>query len=54
MSTSVTEVVWKDELTGQKKWLVELSGSKEAAVANRTAVYLGGAAIAEYVSSASY
>lgn len=31
-----------------KKWLVELSGSKEAAVANRTAIYLGGAAIAEF------
>ncbi|ORY23066.1 mitochondrial carrier domain-containing protein [Naematelia encephala] len=31
-----------------KKYLVELSGSKEAAVQNRTAIYLGGAAIAEF------
>lgn len=31
-----------------KKQLVELSGSHEAAVANRTAIYLGGAAIAEF------
>lgn len=31
-----------------KKYLVELSGSREAAVQNRTAIYLGGAAIAEF------
>ncbi|WWD15912.1 hypothetical protein CI109_100336 [Kwoniella shandongensis] len=31
-----------------KKYLVELSGSQEKAVANRTAIYLGGAAIAEF------
>ncbi|ODN83150.1 hypothetical protein L202_01348 [Cryptococcus amylolentus CBS 6039] len=31
-----------------KKYLVELSGSQEAAVKNRTAIYLGGAAIAEF------
>ncbi|WVN86796.1 uncharacterized protein L203_101968 [Cryptococcus depauperatus CBS 7841] len=31
-----------------KKYLVELSGSKENAVKNRTAIYLGGAAIAEF------
>ena len=36
-------------LNGKKKWLVELSGSREAAIQNRTAIYLGGAAIAEYV-----
>lgn len=33
--------------TVQKKWLVDLSGSHENAVKNRTAIYLGGAAIAE-------
>jgi solute carrier family 25 phosphate transporter 3 len=31
----------------QKKYLVDLSGSREAAIQNRTAIYLGGAAIAE-------
>ncbi|WVW83080.1 hypothetical protein I302_105098 [Kwoniella bestiolae CBS 10118] len=31
-----------------KKYLVELSGSKENAIKNRTAIYLGGAAIAEF------
>ncbi|KAI9638257.1 mitochondrial carrier domain-containing protein [Dioszegia hungarica] len=31
-----------------KKYLVEASGSQEAAVRNRTAIYLGGAAIAEF------
>lgn len=31
-----------------KKYLVEAAGSQEAAVANRTAIYLGGAAIAEF------
>lgn len=31
-----------------KKWLVELSGSREAAIQNRTAIYLGGATIAEF------
>lgn len=34
-----------------KKYLVELSGSKEAAVRNRTAIYLGGATIAEWVQA---
>jgi solute carrier family 25 phosphate transporter 3 len=32
----------------QKKYLVELSGSQENAIKNRTAIYLGGAAIAEF------
>ncbi|OCF35447.1 solute carrier family 25 (mitochondrial phosphate transporter), member 3 [Kwoniella heveanensis CBS 569] len=31
-----------------KKYLVELSGSRENAIKNRTAIYLGGAAIAEF------
>ncbi|WRT67136.1 uncharacterized protein IL334_004102 [Kwoniella shivajii] len=31
-----------------KKYLVELSGSRESAIKNRTAIYLGGAAIAEF------
>lgn len=31
-----------------KKWLVELSGSREKAIQNRTAIYLGGATIAEF------
>ncbi|KAK4686569.1 hypothetical protein P7C73_g3556, partial [Tremellales sp. Uapishka_1] len=31
-----------------KKVFVEMSGSREAAVANRTAIYLGGAAVAEF------
>jgi solute carrier family 25 phosphate transporter 3 len=31
-----------------KKYLVDLSGSREAAIENRTAIYLGGAAIAEF------
>ncbi|OCF54126.1 solute carrier family 25 (mitochondrial phosphate transporter), member 3 [Kwoniella mangroviensis CBS 10435] len=33
---------------GAKKYLVELSGSRENAIKNRTAIYLGGAAIAEF------
>lgn len=36
-------------MSPKKKYLVELSGSREAAVQNRTAIYLGGAAIAEFV-----
>ncbi|KAE8541126.1 hypothetical protein D1P53_002480 [Cryptococcus gattii VGV] len=31
-----------------KKYLVELCGSRESAIKNRTAIYLGGAAIAEF------
>ncbi|OXG21515.1 solute carrier family 25 (mitochondrial phosphate transporter), member 3 [Cryptococcus neoformans Tu401-1] len=31
-----------------KKYLVELSGSRESAIKNRTAIYLGGATIAEF------
>ena len=34
-------------LTLQKKLIVDALGSKEAAIEHRTAVYLGGAAIAE-------
>lgn len=34
-------------LTWQKKLIVDALGSKEAAIEHRTAVYLGGAAIAE-------
>lgn len=34
---------------GQKKLIVDALGSKEAAIEHRTAVYLGGAAIAECV-----
>lgn len=33
----------------QKKLIVDALGSKEAAIEHRTAVYLGGAAIAEWV-----
>ncbi len=45
--------IWQGEdlTTVQKKYLVELSGSREAAIQNRTAIYLGGAAIAESVQS---
>jgi len=33
----------------QKKYLVEAVGSREAAIEHRTAIYLGGATIAESV-----